>query len=648
MIALGHYCIYAALAVTALTGSLGAAAVRMRRRDLGRAARNGALAASGFTTLAAAGLVYALVAGDYQIEYVWANSDRALPLFYKLGALWGGQAGSLLFWALLLSFFSTAVAIRHRNDPDEFLAPALTVLMVLQGFFLTLVAFVVSPFQRSSLIPPDGHGLNPLLQHPIMTIHPPTLYLGFVGLAVPFAFAIAALLSGKLGDEWIKRARAWTIAAWVFLTAGNVLGGRWAYVELGWGGYWAWDPVENAALMPWLTCTAFLHSVMIQERRGMLKVWNMLLIMVTFLLTITGTFITRSGLVSSVHSFAQSPIGPWFGGFLAFLAVGSFGLLAHRRSLLKSENVLDSFLSREAGFLLNNLILLGGAFTVLLGTFFPILSEVVRGVKVSLGPPYFNSIMTPIGIVLLFLLGAGPLIAWKRMRRVEAIRVIGVPLALGLLAGLILLLLGLRHASALAIFALSAFALVTIIWEFVRGVKARRGAGRESIPVALGRLLWRAPRRYGGYIVHVGVVMAFVGFAGTAFTREWERTARAGEEFEAGGYGFSFLGLEEEAGPGKESVAARVVLSRDGRDLVRLIPHRTWYEKAQQLSTEVAIYSTWKHDLYLVLAGFDPEGDEASFKIYENPLVGWFWWGGIVMCLGGILVLIPGQRRRAP
>ena len=646
MIQLGSYSLYVALAATALAGVLGAMATWKNRQDYAEAARHAIFAAAGFTTLAVAGLVYAFLIGDYQLEYVWANSDRGLPVFYKLGALWGGQAGSLLFWAWLLSLYAVAVVIRHRNDPDELVAPALTTLMFILGFFLTLVCFIASPFTRAGGIPLDGRGLNPLLQHPIMTIHPPTLYLGFVGMSVPFAFAIAALVSGRLGDEWVRRMRLWTILAWVFLGVGNVLGARWAYVELGWGGYWAWDPVENAAFMPWLAGTAFLHSVIIQERRGMFKVWNMLLVIVTFLLTITGTFITRSGLVSSVHSFAQSAIGPWFAGFLTFLIISSLGLLIWRRSRMRSENTLDSLLSREAGFLLNNLILLGGAFTVLLGTFFPILSEVVRGVKVSLGPPYFNAIMRPIGLALLLLAGVGPVIAWKRMSLARFQRVMLLPVLLAIVAISLLLLLGMRHAYAVATFGICLLVLSTIVAEFVRGARARRRNRGESIPTALGRLIWREPRRYGGYIIHVGVVLAFIGFSGSAFTRQWEQKVSPGQTFQAAGYDLTYRGVTEKNEPGVQSEKAEVVVSRNGRDLALLTPHRNWYEKSEQLSTEVAIYATWGHDLYLILAGLD-EGQDASFKVYLNPLVGWFWWGGIIMCLGGVLVLLPARQRKA-
>ncbi|MBD3163369.1 MAG: heme lyase CcmF/NrfE family subunit [Candidatus Latescibacteria bacterium] len=645
MIQLGLYSIYVALAATALAGVLAFFAATSRRSDLLLAARNGVTVASGFLTVAVAGLVYAFLVGDYQLNYVWSNSDRDMPLFYKIGALWGGQSGSLLFWSWLLSLFTIGVVIRHRNDPAPLMAPVYLTLMIIQGFFLTLIGFVSEPFARAAMIPFDGRGLNPLLQHPLMTIHPPTLYLGFVGMAVPFAFAIGALVSGRLGDEWLKKTRVWAILAWMFLAAGNVLGARWAYVELGWGGYWAWDPVENASFMPWLAVTAYLHSVMIQERRGMLKVWNMMLVITAFLLTIMGTFITRSGLISSVHTFARSPIGPWFAGFLAFLTIGAFGLLIWRRPLLRSENTLDSFLSREAGFLLNNLILLGGAFTVLLGTFFPILSEAVRGVKVSLGPPYFNAIMTPIGLGLLFLIGAGPLLAWKRMSRPGVWRAVRVPFFLSIAAAVILILVGVRHAYALVTLVLALFVLVTIVTEFIRGVRARRKGAAESVPTALGRLVWRAPRRYGGYIIHVGVVLVFVGFAGAAFTREYEETVGPGQSFEAGGYELTFEGFDESIDPAVETILANVRVSRAGEDLVRLKPHRSWYTKSEQLSTEVAIYSTWSHDLYLVLAGLDERGSAASFKVYVNPLVSWFWWGGIVMCLGGILVLLPRTRR---
>jgi cytochrome c-type biogenesis protein CcmF len=645
MIQLGFYCVYVALAATALAGVLGALATWKKRADLADAARHAVIAATGFYTLAIAGLVYAFVVGDYQLEYVWSNSDRDMPLFYKLGALWGGQAGSIMFWGWLLSLYAVGVVIRHRNDDHAIVAPSVTVLMFIQGFFLTLIGFLARPFDRASIIPPDGRGLNPLLQHPIMTIHPPTLYLGFVGMAVPFAFAIGALISGKLGNDWIRRTRFWTILAWLFLAAGNILGARWAYVELGWGGYWAWDPVENAAFMPWLTCTAYLHSVMIQERRGMFKVWTMLLVLVTFLMTITGTFITRSGLISSVHSFAQSAIGPWFAGFLTFLVVSSLGMLVWRRRELASEHTLDSLLSREAGFLLNNLILLGGAFTVLLGTFFPIISEAIRNVKVSLGPPYFNGIMTPIGLGLLLLIGVGPMIAWKRMTPAAFMRTMSIPGLLAVVAVVLLAVLGVRHAYALATFGICLFVLTSIVAEFVRGIKGRRNTSSESVPLAFARLIWRAPRRYGGYIVHLGVVLVFVGFAGSAFNKEWETTVMPGERFHAGGYEFTYQGLKETDAPGMETIKAMVDLGEGGKIIQRLLPHRIWYEKSEQLSTEVAIYSTWKHDLYLILADMD-DTQKASFKVMVNPLVNWFWWGGIIMCLGGILVLLPPRQRK--
>lgn len=649
MIQLASYCLFVALAATALAGVLGALATWKKRREYVDAARNAVLVAAGFATLTVVGLVYAILIGDYQLQYVWQTSDRSMPVFFKIGGLWGGQAGSILFWGWLLSLYTVGVVVRHRNDPDAIIAPTLTTMMFIQGFFLTVSAFVANPFKRAGIIPADGNGLNPLLQHPLMTIHPPTLYLGMIGMSVPFAFAVGAMVSGRLGNEWVKRVRLWTILAWLFLAAGNILGARWAYVELGWGGYWAWDPVENAAFMPWLVCTAFLHSVIIQERRGMFKVWNVLLVLTAFLLTITGTFITRSGLVSSVHSFAQSAIGPWFAGFLVFMIVVSLGLLVWRRGMMQSENALDSLISREAGFLLNNLILLGGAFTVLLGTFFPIISEAVRHVKVSLGPPYFNTIMTPIGLALLLLLGVGPALAWKRMPLGRLWKAMAVPSVLAAVAVGILVIFGVRHSYALVTFAICTLVFAGIVMEFARGIAARRSnpGPRESIPMAFGRLIWRQPRRYGGYIVHVGVVMLFVGFAGNAFTAEWEgKSLSPGERFHAGGYDLTFQGLDESDAPGVQTVKADVLISKGGRDLFRLTPHRKWYEKAEQLSTEVAIYSTWRHDLYLILADMDETG-RASFKVYINPLVNWFWWGGLVICIGGVLILLPPKQRMA-
>ncbi len=646
MIQLGQYSTYAAFCLALLTAVLGVIAYRAKSGAAFEATKNAVIATTCFTTLAAVGIVYAMLVGDYQMVYVWSNSDREMPLLYKIGALWGGQSGSLLFWAWLLGVFATLAVWKHRNDRRELISPVLVTMALIQGFFLALVAFASTPWARADFIPPDGRGLNPLLQHPAMVIHPPCLYLGMTGFALPFAFAISALINRDTGSDWLKKARVWAIIAWIFLGAGNVLGGRWAYVELGWGGYWAWDPVENAAFMPWLAGTAYIHSAMIQERKGMLRIWNVVLIVMTFLLTIFGTFITRSGLVSSVHSFAQSNIGTWFAVFLVVTAAVSFGLILWRRRDLESPRQLDSFFSRESSFLLNNLILLGGCFAVFWGTIFPMISEAVEGTRISVGPPFFNQIMIPIGIALLALMGIGPLIPWRRATWGSVRKIFSVPVGLAVIAAIVLFAFGVSHAYALVTLSLCGFVLVTIVGEFVRGIRARRAATGESGLRALGELFGKAQRRYGGYIIHLGVVIIFVGFAGAAFTKEGEGTLSRGESMEFHGYTLTFERIISQNERGIEATSAEVLVSRGDENLAMLYPQRNFYAKSQQLASEVAIHSTWWTDVYLVLGDVAQDQQSASFKLYLNPLVRWFWFGGIVMALGGVLVLIPLRRSR--
>ena len=467
--------------------------------------------------VASIALLHALLTRDFNVEYVASYSSSTLPLHYTVAAFWGGQKGSLLFWALIHCFFSAIVLFQNRTRNQELMPYVTATLMIIALFFLGLLCFITPPFERLSFIPDEGSDLNPLLQNYWMTIHPPALYLGFISASVPFAFAIAALATGKLGDVWIRTTRRWALTSWFFLSLGNLLGGRWAYEVLGWGGYWAWDPVENAAIMPWFTATAYLHSVMIQEKKDMLKVWNMTLVILTFVLTIFGTFLTRSGVISSVHSFTQSGLGPYFLTFLAFILTVSIGLLLYRLPDLKSENEFDSLLSREAAFLFNNLILVGLAFATFWGTIFPILSEWVRGVKITVGPPFFNQVNGPLGVLLLFLTGIGPIIAWRRASWSSLRRQFAIPLVVGLALGGLLFVLGYRNYYAVVIFSLAGFVLAGILAEFSRGTRARQVMLHESPPQALGRLVGKNPRRYGGYIVHVGVVLIFFGAAWCAF-----------------------------------------------------------------------------------------------------------------------------------
>lgn len=644
MIQLGQWTLGVAFGAAILTFVLGVVAFLKKDRAYLDSAVRGTVTTTFFVAIASAGIIYAFVAGDYGLEYVWAHSDRDMSLFYKIGAFWGGQEGSLLFWGLCLAIFNLAFVINNRRTRLELMAPAISTLMFIQIFFLGIVLVVASPFGRiPNFVPPDGRGLNPLLQHPAMVIHPPSLYLGFVGMAIPFALAIGALVSGRLDDEWIKRSRVWTLIAWMFLGAGNILGGMWAYVELGWGGYWAWDPVENAAFMPWLASTAFMHSVMMQERKGMLKVWNMVLIIVTFLLTIFGTFITRSGLISSVHSFAQSPVGAHFAAFLIVVTFASFALLIYRLPRLKSDNRLDAFVSRESFFILNNLVLLVAAFAVLLGTLFPMISEAVTGQRVSVIAPTFNKIMTPIGLLLLFLTGAGPLIPWRRSTLSSLLRVFRFPLLLAFLVAVVLLVFH-RDVYALLAQLLCTFIGATVIQEFWRGARARRRTVGDSIPRAVLNLVVKNRRRYGGYIVHVGVALIFLGFSGNAFNRQGEGSLEPGQSMDLGPYSLTFLNIDQKEDASIEQFGVNLLLSQGDRELAVLFPQKNWYKKNEQLASEVAIYSTLKEDVYVVLAGF--EGSKISLIAYLNPLVQFFWIGGIVMLLGGVIAALPGGRRK--
>ncbi|MCI0454956.1 MAG: cytochrome c biogenesis protein CcsA, partial [Candidatus Dadabacteria bacterium] len=517
------------------------------------------------------------------------------------------------------------------------------------SFFIYLVAFVESPFERLPFTPDDGRGLNPLLQNPYMAIHPLTLYLGYVGVTVPFCFGMGALLSGRLGDEWIRNSRKWTILAWTFLGMGLLLGARWAYLELGWGGYWAWDPVENAAFMPWLTGTAFLHSVMIQEKKGMLKKWNMALIIITFFLALFGTFITRSGIISSVHSFAQSDIGPYFLSFIGFILIFSFFMFTIRLDRLKTENRFDSILSRESAFLFNNLIFLAAAFSVFLGTIFPIVTEAIKGEKILVGPPYFNRVNVPMGLILILLMGVGPLISWRKASKENLIKNFVYPSILGVLTATFLFFVGVREGTALISFGLCAFVSATIFIEFYRGTKVRAKRGEDYF-VGFFRLISRNRRRYGGYIVHIGVILIVIGItASSAFVKQKEATLRKGESMSVSHYTLRFDGLSQYTTAMKHVTSAKLTVLNSGRDLGVLIPEKNVYKyegnRDIDNETEVALRSTFKDDLYVILTNFNEDG-AGSFRVLINPMVSWIWAGGVVLALGAIVIMWPSERER--
>lgn len=615
-----------------------------------RFVRRFTLAVFGLTSVGMAVLLYALLTDDFRFMYVVQNSYRLQPVAYKIAAIWSGQQGSLLFWMWLQSGYAALLARQKPERMGSLQAPALGLMLVSVGFFGALTAFVASPFELMRVVPLDGRGLNPLLQSYWMVSHPVMLYLGYVGLSVPFAVVMGALLVRRRGNEWIRLTRRWTMVAWLFLSIGIVLGSRWAYEELGWGGYWAWDPVENASFMPWLTATAFLHSVIIQERRGMLKRWNVGLIAATYFLSVFGTFITRSGILASVHTFVESEIGAWFIAFLGVIAAGSLYLIIDRRELLRDERFVESYASREFGFVLNNLILVGLAFAVFWGTVFPLASKLF-GVEVTVAAPYFNRITAPLFIVLIVLMGIVPLLAWRRSTWKAVGRQIAIPLALGMLSAGILAAGGVYEIGFLLAVAAAVIVVAAVALEITQAVIARLRFTDDSPWLVLPRLLARNPRRYGGYVVHIAVVIIAVGIAGhTHFHHEALRGLEVGQSTAMGPYVVTFEGLEEGEAHGIPHTAARLHVQRDGKNVGYLFPKKLYYPgwvDTQGPSTEVALHSTVAGDLYTVLAGWDEFGAVVGFQLFWNPMIGWLWFGGIVLVAGSLFALWP-RPERAP
>jgi cytochrome c-type biogenesis protein CcmF len=633
----------------AVTGFAGG---RLGRPDLQVSSRRAVYAMFGALLAAVFALEWVLFHHDFNVEYVAAYTSRNLPIFYTWSALYAGQKGSLLFWATVLSLFgSLALALtssRHR----VYLPYVGAVVSVVAAFFVSVMVFAANPFDRLPYTPVDGSGLNPQLQNPGMVFHPPMLYLGYISITIPFAFAVAALLTKRLDADWLVAIRKWTLLSWLFLSIGICLGMWWAYVELGWGGYWAWDPVENASLLPWLVMTAFLHSVMVQEKRGMLKKWNLGLIIGAWLLSIFGTFITRSGVIASVHSFTQSSVGYFFLAFLVAAAAATISLYVKRLPLLAADAKLESVISREASFLFNNLIFLVIAFAVLWGTLFPILSEALTGTKVTVSPPFFNRVNIPLGLLLLALTGIGPLIAWRRASTSNLQRQFAVPVMTGVFVFLVLLVAGMRDLGALMAIGLGSFVLATVVQEFARGTGARHRQYGEPHVVAFGRLVARNRRRYGGYIVHVGMVLLFVAFSGMAFKTETEATLRPGQSATLKSpygytYTFTHLGISQYDVLNRQVTAATIEVRRDGKRIGILRTEKRQHVDAFgrptfQPSTAVGIMSGLREDLYVVLAGIVNGTEQAVFRFTINPLVWWVWYGGMVVAFGGLLVMWPG------
>ena len=660
MAAFGSFALLIALALAAYNLLAGTVALRfiatgqqaaVSPERLADTARRAGIACFIAVTGAAFALLWAVFTNDFSLTYILEHSNRALNPAYKFAALWSGQEGSLLLWAWLLSAYGFVLRLRHKTDVKLY-AYAGTILAGVQVFFLALLVWAAPPFALwQGAVPADGNGLNPLLQYPEMVIHPPMLYLGYVGFSVPFAFALGALMMRYPGEKWIRITRTWTLVTWLFLTCGIFLGMHWAYAVLGWGGYWGWDPVENASFMPWLTGTAFLHSVMMQERKGMMKSWNVWLIFSTFMLTLLGTLLTRAGLVSSVHAFAESSIGSWFIVFMGIvLAVCTFTYIYNHKHL-KTEHHLESLVSRESSFLFNNLVLLTACFVILWGTLFPIISEYVQGHKVTILAPWYNVVAVPIGLFLLFLTGVGPLLPWRATSFRSLRRNFVAPCAALWVAVLICFIVGPRPFTswftdmgsfyALVDFALSAAVFTAIVSEFLRGAGViSRQTGRNLFS-ALWLLMRRNTRRYGGYLVHIGVVVVLIGLGGSAFNRNVEKELAIGDHINIGPYQLDCTGFTQDSNANYNSEYAMLNVSKDGKFQFQMLPERRVYLAEGQPETMVSIHSTPEWDLYVVYEGTNPDTGRPIIKAILNPLVGWIWAGLIVIVLGTFIALAP-------
>lgn len=622
---------------------------RVAPERLASTARRAGIAGFFAVSASALVLVWAAFTNNFSIAYVLEHSNRALPLAYKFAALWSGQEGSLLLWAWLLGAYTALLRLRHRTSPQLY-AYAGTILAAIQVFFLAVLNFAVRPFALTlGPLPDDGFGLNPLLQYWEMVIHPPLLYLGYVGFAIPFAFALAALLMRSADPAWLRIVRTWTLVTWLFLTAGIFLGMHWAYAVLGWGGYWGWDPVENSSFMPWLTGTAFLHSVIMQEKKGMMKGWNLWLIFSTFLLTLLGTMLTRAGVVSSVHAFAKSSIGNWFVAFMGIVFVVCLFAYLSRRSLLKPDHAFQSLLSRESSFLFNNLVLLAACLVIFWGTLFPVFSEYLRGSKITVGPAFYNSFVVPIGLFLLFLAGIAPLLPW-RSASLRSLRhnfllpclALWITVALCLLCGLRIHERGGFYA--LVAFALAAAVLTAIAGEFLRGAHLIARQTGSNFFAALWILARRNTRRYGGYIVHIGVLLTFVGLAGAAFNQTVEKELSLHDQMQLGPYTLQCTGFTQDANDNYQTEYALLDVSRNGKFQFQLAPELRIYLASQQPQSMVAIHSALFWDLYAVYEGVNPDTGHPILKAYLNPLVGWLWSGLLIMVLGTLLALLPNVK----
>ncbi len=645
---LGRAALVVTLGLALYAVAAGAYAARTRRRRLAVSAQNALIGAFAATLVASGVLLVALVRNDFSFVYAAAHTSRELPTGYTISAFWGGQEGSLLLWLLILTGYAAAAVLLNRRSAHDLVAWVVPVLGGITLFFAFLVVAVASPF-ATQVAPLDGRGLNPSLQNPYMMAHPPLLYLGYVGLAVPFAFAMGALLARRTDERWIVSTRRWTLVAWTALGVGQLLGAHWAYEEVGWGGYYAWDPVENAALMPWLAATAFLHSVMIQEKRGMLRVWNVLLVTLAFTLSLFGTFLTRSGIVSSIHSFTQSSIGPWFLGFICVVVAGSLALIFSRLPILRARSKLESLVSREATFLYNNLLLVALTLTILWGVAYPILHEAVYGEQRLVGQGYYNFFLRIFGLPLLVLMGIGPLVAWRRASLRSLALTFLWPFGFALATGLVLLALGAGSSiPGLIAYTFSAFVLASIVFEFARGTRARRALAGGSWPRAFSDLVGRNRRRYGGYIVHAAIVLLAIGIAGSsAYDTVREGRLAPGQALEVGDYRLTYLRLDERPAANATEVRAIVGVERGGSELGTVEAGKNAYTAEQQVSNEVGIRSDLLtgEDLFVIAEQVNADGT-VYFRVFVKPLVNLIWLAGLVFLLGSLIALWPDAREQ--
>jgi cytochrome c-type biogenesis protein CcmF len=645
MASLGAFVLVLTFVTAAYAAAASIAGARRRNTRLIESGIGALYTVTALMTVASGLIVYAFVAGDYSIKYVQRYSDSVQPLFYKITSYWGGLDGSVMFWVFLLSAFSAIAVKVNRERHRELIPYVVAVTAFVEMFFLFLMLVHNNPFDTYlTEAPADGAGLNPLLQNFYMAIHPPTMYLGFVGLTIPFAFGIAALVTGHLDDSWLRAVRRWTMFSWFFLSFGLTLGMIWAYEELGWGGFWGWDPVENAGALPWFTATAFLHSVMVQERRGMLRVWNVTLVIITFLLTIFQTFMTRSGIVQSVHAFGEDPeLGRMFIIFMLTTAAISFGLVIYRLPLLKARNELESWASREGAFLANNWILLFSAFFILFATMFPTITEAFTGERMTVGPPFFNKWMTPVGLTLLFLTGVGPLLAWRKTSASNMAKQFIWPTVSALVASGVMLALGVRLWSSGICFALCGFVFGTIAQEYIRGANVRKATSGADLVTAMIGLIGRNKRRYGGYIVHLGIVLMFLGFAGEGLSTDQQLLLKPGQEATVGAYTLHLDALRVTDDGQKQMVTAHItVKDSDGTELSKMYPARWYFRKHENdPTTEVAIRRTFAEDLYIVMPGYEFQEQTASVEVHINPLVNWIWFGFGVLAIGTLIALLP-------